>query len=253
MSMLLNSSSNMGSPFFHDLKRQASFFLKEKIKSARLAFTDVTPVELLAEEGTNGDIWPPDTRNMRIISRAAFEVDDYWRVVDVLHRRLIKFDRPSWRTSYKTLLLLEQLLCHGPLRVAEEFQSDKDAIKSLGNFQFVDEKGFNWGSSFQNQSEKILRLLEDGQFLEEERTKARKLTRGIQGFGSFSQRPSSNDPTFIRTLPSINNKTSPELTYDLAEASDEKRAISGQDDLMEDHPFSGFDRGTTTPFLSTAP
>jgi epsin len=55
--------------------------------------------------------------------------------------RLIKFDRKNWRIFYKTLLLLEHLLTHGPLRVADEFQCDKDAIKEMASFQFVDEKG----------------------------------------------------------------------------------------------------------------
>ncbi|KAJ0458445.1 putative ENTH domain-containing protein [Helianthus annuus] len=68
----------MGSPSFHELKKQASFFFKEKIKTARLALTDVTPAELLTEEATDEDAWPPDTRTMGLISRAAFEVDDYW-------------------------------------------------------------------------------------------------------------------------------------------------------------------------------
>lgn len=191
MAMLLNKNSKMGSPLLHEFKRQASFFFKEKIKTARLALTDVTPTELLTEEIINGDLWAPDTRAMGVISRAAFEVDDYCRIVDILHKRLIKFDRKNWRVSYKTLLLLEHLLTHGPLRVADEFQCDKDAIKEMASFQFVDEKGFNWGSSVRKLSERILELLENEQFLKEERSSARKLTREIQGFGSFSQRSSS--------------------------------------------------------------
>ncbi|KAJ6909587.1 clathrin interactor 1-like [Populus alba x Populus x berolinensis] len=191
MAMLLNKNSKMGSPLLHEFKRQASFFFKEKIKTARLALTDVTPTELLTEEIINGDLWAPDTRAMGVISRAAFEVDDYCRIVDILHKRLIKFDRKNWRVSYKTLLLLEHLLTHGPLRVADEFQCDKDAIKEMASFQFVDEKGFNWGSSVRKLSERILELLQNEQFLKEERASARKLTREIQGFGSFSQRSSS--------------------------------------------------------------
>lgn len=52
---------------------------------------------------------------------------------------------------------------------------------------------FNWGLSVQKLSERVLNLLEDRQFWQEERTRARKLTRGIQGFGSFCQRPCSLD------------------------------------------------------------
>lgn len=38
----------------------------------------------------------------------------------------------------------------------------------------------------------MLKLLEKGPLLKEERDRARKLSRGIQGFGSFIQRPSSS-------------------------------------------------------------
>lgn len=41
----------------------------------------------LAEEATNGDPRSPDARTMTRISEAAFGMDDYWRIVDVLHQR----------------------------------------------------------------------------------------------------------------------------------------------------------------------
>lgn len=41
----------------------------------------------LAEEATNKDPCSPDAKTMTIIAEASFEVDDYWRIVDVLHNR----------------------------------------------------------------------------------------------------------------------------------------------------------------------
>lgn len=38
----------------------------------------------LTEEAINGN---PDARTLSSISRAAFEVDDYWRIVAILHKR----------------------------------------------------------------------------------------------------------------------------------------------------------------------
>ncbi|KAA8543888.1 hypothetical protein F0562_021935 [Nyssa sinensis] len=157
-----NNSGNMGAPFFNEFKKQASFFLKEKIKTARLALTDVTPAQLLTEEATNGNPWGPDTRTLKIISKAAFEVDDYWRIVDVLHKRLMRFERKNWRLSYKALIALEHLLTQGPESVAEEFQSDRDVIRDMESFQYIDEKGFNWGFNVRKKSERILKLLEKG-------------------------------------------------------------------------------------------
>ncbi|KAJ8439883.1 hypothetical protein Cgig2_003949 [Carnegiea gigantea] len=144
-----NSSRKMSS--FLEFRKQASFYIKEKIKTARLALTDVTPAQLLTEEATNANPWAPDARTLGLISKSAFEVDDYWRIVDILHNKLSKFDRKNWRTSYNALVVLEHLLTHGP-----------------------------------DSSERVLKLLEKGALLKVERENARKLTRGIQGFGSFS-------------------------------------------------------------------
>ncbi|KAL3523809.1 hypothetical protein ACH5RR_016643 [Cinchona calisaya] len=179
----------MDTYFLNEFKRQASFFIKDKIKAARLALFDVTPAQLLTEEATNGDPKIPDTRTMRPISRAAFEVDDYWRIVDILHKRLMKYDRQNWRAAYQAIILLEHLLTHGPSRVVEEFQDDRDIIRDMANFYYVDEKGFNWGLSVQNKAGKVLKMIEDESFLKEERVRERKLAIGIKGFGSFCQRP----------------------------------------------------------------
>ncbi|KAH0712762.1 hypothetical protein KY289_008721 [Solanum tuberosum] len=178
----------MAQPFLHEFKKQASFFLKEKIKTARLALTDVTPTQILTEEATNGNPGAPDTKTLKMISKAAFEVDDYWRIVGILHKKLSSFDKKNWRVSYKAVIVLEHLLTYGPESVAEEFQSDKDVIREMGSFQLIDEKGFNWGLNVRKKSERILKLLEDGQLLKEERNKSRKISRGIEGFGSFNIR-----------------------------------------------------------------
>lgn len=190
-----SSSSNMNKPLFHEFKKQASFYLKEKIKTARLALTDVTPAQLLAEEATNGDPGGPDARTMKMISRSAFEVDDYWRIVEILHKRLGRFERRFWRESYKAVVVLEYLMTHGPESVAVEFQTDRDVIKEMENFQHIDEKGFNWGLTVRKKAERVLKLLEKGPLLKEERERARKISRGIQGFGSFCHRTSSGQGT----------------------------------------------------------
>ncbi|KAG9445134.1 hypothetical protein H6P81_016474 [Aristolochia fimbriata] len=195
-SKMASYGTSATTPFFHEFKKQASFFLKEKIKSARLALTDVTPAELLTEEATNGNPWAPDTRTMGLISRAAFEIDDYERIVEILHKRLSKFDKKHWRECYKAVVLLEHLLTHGPESIAAEFQSDGDVIRQMGSFQYMDERGFNWGLTVRKKSERVLQLLEKSQLLKEERARARKLTRGIQGFGSFTHRPSSSSMNY---------------------------------------------------------
>ncbi|CAI9768300.1 unnamed protein product [Fraxinus pennsylvanica] len=252
----------MGS-LMHEFKRQASFFLKQKIKTARLVLTDVTPIQILTEEITNGDSMAANTNAMRLISRAAFEVDDYERIVHILHQRLSKFDTWNWRASYKALILLEHLLTHGPQRLADEFESEEDIIREMANFRYVDEKGFNWGLSVQKKSERILNLLEDRPYLKEERAKARKLTFGIKGFGSFSNWPAEGglkETTFenyLRTNSLFNGH------YEEGLASNEhtnllsmERTAKNTDTMLEypvevDHPFWEKEHQTRVSLLSS--
>jgi epsin len=95
----------------------------------------------LTEEATNGDASPPNVKTMGLITRQAFEIDEYLRIADILRRRFAGFDRRQWREGYKALLLLDHLLTHGPRSAALEFQKDTDAIQKMTTFQCIDEKG----------------------------------------------------------------------------------------------------------------
>ncbi|KAF4353356.1 hypothetical protein F8388_016540 [Cannabis sativa] len=238
----------MGSPFFHELKKQASLMLKEKvIKPARLALTDVTSIQLMTEDVTNGNsLLPLDTRTLKLISRAAFEIDDYWRITEILHRRLLNFNRENWRGPYKAMILLEYLLTHGPLRIFEEFQDDKDIIKQMGSFQCVDEKGFNWGLRVNKLSEKVLKLLLNSSYFKEERARARKLSIGIKGLGSFNPRSSSIDGNLKEFSTKSYERCNSDYIYPQSEESmflveDEVREAQSrtEENAMWEHSFFG--------------
>ncbi|KAL3579160.1 hypothetical protein D5086_020664 [Populus alba] len=102
------------------------------------------------------------------------------------------------------LLLWEHLLItYGPLRVAEEFQCDKDAIKEMVSFQFVHEKGFNWGSRIRKLSQRILKLLENGLFLEEKKGGQALVSQHERFRGSVA---SPNDP--LQPMKALKHPTS---------------------------------------------
>ncbi|CAN0904724.1 Epn2 [Linum grandiflorum] len=198
----------MGTLFLNQMKKQARSFLQEKYKTARLALTDVAPIEFvcrLTEEATNNDPWGPDAKTMTKIAVASFGVDAYCRIVEIIHKRLDTVDWKQWRQSYKTLVLLEFLMTHGPEELANEFHNDIDIIEELGTFQFIDEKGFNWGMNMQKRADNILGLLRGGETaLKEARVKALKISKEIQGFGSStpSSAVASSSPTASTSTPS---------------------------------------------------
>lgn len=225
----------MDAPFFHELRRQASSYLTGKIRSARLALTDVTPTQLMTEEATNGDASPPNAKTMGLIARQAFDIDEYVRILDILHTRLAKFDRRQWREPYKALLLLEHLLTHGPRSVALEFQKDRAVIRQMTTFQHVDEKGFNWGATVKGKSDRVLRLLERGPFLEEERERARKVARQISGFGSFNLRTGSGGSSSSSRAQLWGGEDgAPPQTYGRSHSQYEQNRRWDEDDVGED-------------------
>ncbi|XP_068651405.1 uncharacterized protein [Aristolochia californica] len=224
-----------------EFKKQASSFLQEKYKTARLVLADVTQAELLAEDATNGDPRTPDAKTMTRISEAAFDVDDYWRIVDVLHRRLYLVEWQYWRQSYKALVVLEFLLTHGPETVAEEFLCDGEVIEELGTFKYVDERGFDWGAAMRKKSERILELLLHGRLLKEERLKALRLSNEIQGFGnliisppSYSSSPSASS-TITTNTPFSSSSSSAPTSFD--SESSEKSSPKSKSESASSHTW----------------
>ncbi|CAO2190218.1 unnamed protein product [Urochloa humidicola] len=145
-----------------EVKRQASGFLQDKYKQARLALGDVTPAELLVQEATNNAACVPDAKTLACIADAAFDMDDCWRIAKVLHHRLSRAaDWKEWRPVYKALVVLEFLLTHGPDDLPREFLPDMPAMRDLRSFRYVDDKGFDWGACMQRRTDSVLALLTD--------------------------------------------------------------------------------------------
>ncbi|CBI23661.3 unnamed protein product, partial [Vitis vinifera] len=234
----------MGTLFINQIKRQAASFIQEKYRTARLALTDTTPAELLAEEATNCDPIGPDAKTMTIIAEASFDIDDYWRIVDVLHKskcRLFTIDWKQWRQSYKTLVLLDFLLTHGPEDFAGAFQCDSDVIEELGTFRYVDEKGFDWGILMQKKSEKIIDLLRGGETLKEARFKALKITKEIQGFGNYMASPSSSSSSGSSRTSSFGSYSTSTHLWDCTSIQETGSLLDseGEEDAKKDGFISG--------------
>ncbi|CAM0911491.1 unnamed protein product [Alopecurus aequalis] len=163
----------MAALFSTRLGRQASGYLQDKYKQARLALGDITPAELLVQEATNGDPCVPDAKTLACIADAAFDIDDYWRIANVLHRRLGSVhDWKEWRPVYKALVVLEFLLTHGPEELPRDFLPTMKALRDLRGFTYTDDKGFDWGASMQRRVDSVVGLLTDADRLRDARHRA---------------------------------------------------------------------------------
>ncbi|MCO5576958.1 hypothetical protein L7F22_030779 [Adiantum nelumboides] len=174
----------MGQFSLRDFKQQASFFLRERLNGARLVLTNVSRIQLLTEEATNEDPWGPETKTMAMLADAAFELEEFDRIVQVIHNRLDGSKQQPWRQLYKTLVVLEYLLMHGPSSIGKEFEEEMFYIEDLSQFYFTDHQGIDRGSMVRKSADRVLELLNNPDLWKEERTRARKLSFVIRGFGS---------------------------------------------------------------------
>lgn len=102
---------------------------------------------------------------------------------------------------------------------------------------------FNWGLNVRKKSERVLQLLENGKLLKEERDKARKITRGIEGFGSFSLRTQSGEGVKEESTPESYRKCNSLFVDDGKQEDDSKSesptiSWSGSDDSNMTGSFS---------------
>ena len=118
----------------------------------------------------------------------------------------------------------------------------------------------------------MLQLIEDLGFLREERARARKLTRGIEGFGSFIQHSSSGDAA-AKDFPSkVYGRCNSQYNthqkegdkffaqYEICEtqprgeeiASSGSWSIRDDENSKENHPFCDDENQTTESLLSSA-
>ena len=154
----------------------------------------------LVQEATNNEACVPDAKTLACIADAAFDMDDMWRIAKVLHQRLSRAaDWKEWRPVYKALVVLEFLLTHGPEDLPREFLPDMPAMHDLRSFNYVDDKGFNWGACMQRRTDSVLSLLTDADRLREARRRAIRVSSlEVHGFGfgfGFGSPTSSSSPS----------------------------------------------------------
>jgi len=162
-------------------------------------------IVVLVKDATSNEKWGTSGTIMRQISEATYNPVDYPLIGTVIWKRLNDSGK-NWRHVYKTLLLLDYLLRNGSERVILECRARIIEIKTLFEFQHIDEHDKDVGSSVRERAKQIVELLVDDKRLKAERKKSAAnrgkwvgmgsgdrmhdpFNRGGGGFGGESSRP----------------------------------------------------------------
>ena len=235
----------------------ALYELNKKWKDIRATVLQMTPMEIKVRECTSNDSWGAKVSDKQEIAEATHnDYEEYKVIMATLWKRMADNGK-NWRHVLKALQLLEFLLAHGSERVVDEAKDSIYTIRTLRNFQYVDEKGKDQGQQIRDAAKKMIQLLQDEKQIQEirdaakgsreryegfSRTEARyktKSTKSSSSSSSGSSRKTMADKYSERANRDAATKSSYDDDYedeDRDEAPRSKAPVRSYDDDEEDRP-----------------
>ncbi|KAH9469418.1 hypothetical protein Pst134EA_006708 [Puccinia striiformis f. sp. tritici] len=130
---------------------------------------------------TSNDPWGPSGTQMNEVATLTFNQQDFIEIMEMLDKRLNDKGK-NWRHIFKALTLLDYLLHGGLENVVLYFRENIYIIKTLKEFQYIDEYGKDQGANVRQKAKDISNLLSDESRLREERrTRAHMRDRMVGG------------------------------------------------------------------------
>ncbi|KAJ7143282.1 epsin domain-containing protein [Mycena crocata] len=147
-------------------------------------------------DATSNDPWGPSGTQMNEIAQMTYNQGDFVEIMEMLDKRLNDKGK-NWRHVFKSLTLLDYLLHQGSENVIIYFKDNLYVIKTLKEFQYVDEDGKDQGGNVRAKAKDITSLLQDEARLRtERRARASMRERMVRGAGEEGEledaRPDEN-------------------------------------------------------------
>ncbi|KAG1350442.1 hypothetical protein G6F62_003271 [Rhizopus arrhizus] len=151
------------------------------IKNIAKGFSDV---QIKVREATSNDPWGPSGTIMNEIAQLTFNESDFIEIMDMIDKRLNDKGK-NWRHVFKALLLLDYCLHVGSENVVLYAKENIYVVKTLKEFQHVDETGKDVGANVRQKAKDITNLLMDDNRLREERQQRQSMRDRMANVGDY--------------------------------------------------------------------
>lgn len=157
---------------------------KNLVNKVKHAVLNLTEMESKVMTATNDDSWGASSTLMLEISRGTSHFQQFNEIMNIIVKRLSEREPQNWRKIYKALTLLEYLVKNGSEKVVDFARDKIPLIKSLRNFNYIDEKNKDQGLNVKTRAKEIVELLSSTERIKEERKKAKANRSKYIGIGS---------------------------------------------------------------------
>ncbi|KAF2471831.1 ENTH-domain-containing protein [Lindgomyces ingoldianus] len=173
--------------------------MSKVVRSVKNVTKGYSAVEVKVRNATSNDPWGPVGSDMAEIAQITFNNStDFYQVMDMLDKRLNDKGK-NWRHVLKSLKVLDYCLHEGSELVVTWARKNIYIIKTLREFQYIDEDGRDVGQNVRISAKELTALI-----LDEERLRAERADRkswksrvtGIEEYGGGSHAGAGNgEPT----------------------------------------------------------
>ncbi|KAI8340430.1 hypothetical protein BC941DRAFT_449947 [Chlamydoabsidia padenii] len=151
------------------------------LKNFTKGFSDV---QIKVREATSNDVWGPNGSLMNEIAQMTYNQHDFIEVMDMIDKRLNDKGK-NWRHVFKALLLLNYCLHVESENVVLYAKENAYVVKTLKEFQHVEENGKDVGAHVRQKAKDISHLLQDDNRLWQERKQRQKMRDRMAGVGDY--------------------------------------------------------------------
>jgi len=141
------------------------------LKATKAAVLNIPEIEQKVLDATNNEKWGPTGPQMKEISKASFQYNEFPIIMNTIWKRLQERTPDRWRHVYKSLLLLDYMIKNGTDQVVNNCRLHLMALQGLSDYHAF-EGNEDKGISVRERARLIVELLHDESRLRDERDKA---------------------------------------------------------------------------------
>lgn len=159
--------------------------MSKVVRSVKNVTKGYSAVEVKVRNATSNDPWGPVGSDMAEIAQITFNNStDFYQVMDMLDKRLNDKGK-NWRHVLKSLKVLDYCLHEGSELVVTWARKNIYIIKTLREFQYIDEDGRDVGQNVRVSAKELTSLILDEERLRAERSDRKTWKSRVTGIEEF--------------------------------------------------------------------
>lgn len=208
-----------------------SHFGKGALRTAKNYTKGYSDTQAKVREATSNDPWGPSGTQMNELAQLTYNQTDFVEIMEMLDKRLNDKGK-NWRHVFKALTVLDYLLHAGSENVVIYFKDNIYVVKTLKEFQFIDEDEKDQGANVRQKAKDITNLLQDDARLRLER-KSRASMRDRLVNGREGEEEDFGPPRRSTSVPPVTTHRRPKDDDEMRRAIEESKRSLEQEQARQ--------------------